>query len=156
MYAFVRRHSDPDLAETVTAEVFVKAWRHLDSMGPEPLGWLITTARRTLIDHQRSRSRRARLTEQIHILERSVSFPGPESAVVERQTVLAALERLSDTDREALLLVGWDGLSHEAAAKVLGMSKSAFTKRLGRARQRFEELVDPTHTIRPIPVRSPA
>lgn len=109
-----------------------------------------------MIDHQRSRSRRARLTEQIHILERSVSFPGPESAVVERQTVLAALERLSDTDREALLLVGWDGLSHEAAAKVLGMSKSAFTKRLGRARQRFEELVDPTHTIRPIPVRSPA
>lgn len=153
VYAFLRRHTDPDLAETVTAEVFVKAWRHFDSMGPEPLGWLITTARRTLIDHQRARGRRLRLTEQVYALERSASTPTPETVVTERQAVFDALERLGETDREALLLVGWDGLSHQMAAAVLGMGKSAFTKRLGRARQRFEELLDPTTPARPVPLR---
>ncbi|MDO5065720.1 MAG: RNA polymerase sigma factor [Propionibacteriaceae bacterium] len=153
VYAFLRRHSDPDLAETVTAEVFVKAWRNFETMGPEPLGWLITTARRTLIDHQRSRGRRARLTEQVYVMERSASEPSPETTVTERRAVLEALEQLSETDREALLLIGWDGLTHEMAAEVLGVSRPSFTKRLGRARQRLEELLDPTAPARPIPLR---
>lgn len=153
VYAFLRRHSDPDLAETVTAEVFVKAWRHLDSMGPEPLGWLITTARRTLIDHQRSQGRRQRLVDQVKDLERNSTVASPESVVTERLAVFEALQQLSDTDREVLLLVGWDGLTHEQAAKVLGMNKSSFTKRLARARHRFEELLDKDLPARPIPLR---
>ena len=152
VYAFLRRHSDPDLAETVTAEVFVKAWQHFDSLGPEPLGWLITTARRTLIDHHRARGRRLRLTAQVYDLERSATASSPEAVVTERRAVFEALEQLSETDREALLLIGWDGLTHQVAAAVLNMSKSAFTKRLARARQRFEELLDPS-TVAPIPLR---
>ncbi len=43
------------------------------------------------------------------------------SLVVNRQVLLDALRRLSDQEREALLLVGWDGLDHTRAAVVAGM-----------------------------------
>ncbi|MCG2801787.1 MAG: hypothetical protein L6311_06800, partial [Cellulomonas sp.] len=47
--------------------------------------------------------------------------------------------RLSDTEREALLLAAWDGLTPQQAAQVAGCSVAAFTKRLSRARARLVE-----------------
>lgn len=49
----------------------------------------------------------------------------------------AALERLSDRDREILLLTTWDGLSGRRAAAALGCSPGTFAVRLHRARTRF-------------------
>jgi RNA polymerase sigma-70 factor (ECF subfamily) len=49
----------------------------------------------------------------------------------------AALARLSDTDREALLLVAWEDLTASAAAASLGISPAAFRVRLYRARRRL-------------------
>ena len=74
--------------------------------------------------------------------------------MLERQAMLTALTRLSEEDREALLLVGWDGLSHSSAARVLGCSSHAFTKRLSRAWQRFEESLDPRDEISRRPIVS--
>jgi RNA polymerase sigma-70 factor (ECF subfamily) len=52
--------------------------------------------------------------------------------------VVQALERLSDADRELLLLVAWDGLSTEEAAAVLDCSRTALKVRLHRARRRLQ------------------
>jgi RNA polymerase sigma-70 factor (ECF subfamily) len=48
-----------------------------------------------------------------------------------------ALAGLSERDREALLLVAWDGLDHRAAARVMDSSTGAFTVRVHRARRRL-------------------
>jgi RNA polymerase sigma-70 factor (ECF subfamily) len=51
--------------------------------------------------------------------------------------VLHALAALSPDDREALVLVGWDGLRPAEAARVLGCAPSTFRVRLLRARRRL-------------------
>ena len=109
VYAYLRWHCDQDLAETVTSEVYLKAWRHFNELDADPIGWLLTVARTTLLDHYRSRARRSRLTDDFFTVTRGRSQAGPETTVLERQAMLTALTRLSEEDREALLLVGWDG-----------------------------------------------
>lgn len=146
VYAYLRRHSDPDVAETVLAEVYLKAWKHLAALADEPMGWLIVTAKRTLVDHHRAQHRRNRLMDRIFTATCHEVNDSPESIVVDRHAVLDALGGLGEEDREALLLVGWDGLSHVDAARVAGCSVPAFTKRLSRARQRLTHGSDPVCT----------
>src|SRR5207248_267744 len=62
---------------------------------------------------------------------------GADQQVVERAHLLEALTTLSELEREALLLVAWDGLSGPDAAKVAGCSLRAFEVRLSRARARL-------------------
>ena len=48
-----------------------------------------------------------------------------------------ALASLRERDREALMLVAWDGLDHRTAATVMGCSTGSLTVRLHRARRRL-------------------
>jgi RNA polymerase sigma factor (sigma-70 family) len=57
-------------------------------------------------------------------------------AWAERGRLRAALAALTDSDRELLLLVGWEGLSQAEAATALGISPGAARVRLHRARKR--------------------
>ena len=49
----------------------------------------------------------------------------------------AQRRRLGERDREALLLVAWEGFSVAEAAVVLGCSRGAFAVRLHRARRKL-------------------
>jgi RNA polymerase sigma-70 factor (ECF subfamily) len=51
--------------------------------------------------------------------------------------VVAALDRLSVREREALQLVLWEELSHAEAAQVLGCSANAVAIRVHRAKTRL-------------------
>ena len=67
-----------------------------------------------------------------------------------------ALARLSPADREALLLIGWEGLTNDDAATVMGCSAVAFKVRLHRARRRLARLLDTadradTASVPPVP-----
>ncbi len=150
VYAYLRRHADPDVAESVLAEVYVQAWRHLASLDADPMGWLIVTAKRMLVDQHRGQQRRDRLADELFAGSRGRRHETMASLVVNRQVLLDALRRLSDEEREALLLVGWDGLDHTRAAVVAGCSTPAFTKRLSRARHRLTELMEPSTAAAPV------
>ncbi len=67
---------------------------------------------------------------------------GHDVGVAEREALLRALARLSPAEREALLLVGWDGLDARAAATVAGCTVTAFRMRLSRARRRLADAAD--------------
>jgi RNA polymerase sigma-70 factor (ECF subfamily) len=66
-----------------------------------------------------------------------------------------ALGRLSPTDREALLLIGWEGLDHDDAARVLGCSAVAFKVRLHRARKRLARLLEAADRDGPVAADPP-
>jgi DNA-directed RNA polymerase specialized sigma24 family protein len=51
--------------------------------------------------------------------------------------VLAALGRLSESQREVLRLAAWEGMDARRAGAVLGCSPAAYTLRLHRARRRL-------------------
>lgn len=61
----------------------------------------------------------------------------PATGSVEAEDALA---RLSRGDREVLLLSAWEGLAADEAAVMLGISPSAYRKRLSRARRRLETI----------------
>lgn len=133
---YVRRRSDAEGADDVVAEVFLVAWRRLGDVPEEPLPCLLGVARRVLANRRRGVSREAALLKRVifqPVTPASVEPGQRESA----RAIARALGALREPDREALLLVAWDGLSTEQAASVLGLRPNTFAARLSRARRRF-------------------
>jgi RNA polymerase sigma-70 factor (ECF subfamily) len=140
--AYALRHTDAAGAHDVVADVFLVAWRRIDDLPEEPLPWLLVVARNIVANRRRSADRQQRLADKLAGLERAaLTAPGAEETAVARATVLGALGELSDGEREALLLVAWDGLTPAAAALVAGCSRHAFESRLHRARARLRRLL---------------
>jgi RNA polymerase sigma-70 factor (ECF subfamily) len=133
IHAYARRRSDAAMADDVVAEVFLVVWRRLDRVPDDALPWLLGVARRVLANRRRSVRRAAALRAR---LAATVTAPIPGSA---DHSVLAALSRLGETDRELLLLIAWEGLSQAEAAEVLGIRRPAVATRMHRARQRLAE-----------------
>jgi RNA polymerase sigma-70 factor (ECF subfamily) len=67
--------------------------------------------------------------------------PDHSGEVSDRLTVRAALARLSDLDREVLMLTAWEGLEPREAAVVLEVSSAVVRTRLSRARSRLREFL---------------
>jgi RNA polymerase sigma-70 factor (ECF subfamily) len=132
-------------------------------MPDEPLPWLLVVARNLLANQRRSGARADRLwLATVRSQWHQHAAAPPEDAVVERDRYLSALETCTRPEREALLLVAWDGLSVADAAAVAGCSSRAFTVRLSRARARMRARLDSdgaavTQASSPVsPGRSPA
>jgi RNA polymerase sigma factor (sigma-70 family) len=110
----LRRSGDRAAAEDVAAETFLVAWRRLEQLPADQLPWLLATARNVLLNEHRSSRRRDRLAARV-AAEPAASASDRGSDVV-RERVRTALARLSERDREALLLTSCDGLDHRQAA----------------------------------------
>jgi RNA polymerase sigma-70 factor, ECF subfamily len=132
----LRRLGDRATADDVASEAFVVAWRHRAALPDEPLAWLIGIARNVTLNERRAERRRTRLETRLGT-ERVSPAGDPAEIVSERTAILAALGRLSEPDREALMLAAWEGLRRDHAAAVLGCSKKAYAIRLYRARRRL-------------------
>ncbi|MGC4152520.1 MAG: sigma-70 family RNA polymerase sigma factor [Propionicimonas sp.] len=137
VYGYVRRHCDDTDCDDVVSEVYLVAWRRFDEVPPEPMPWLLATARRVLANHWRSRDRHSRLGAELRAVAQLATHPDPARMVADRDTMLAALAKLATDDRELLLLIGWDGLDAVGAAEALGCSPVAARARLSRARHRL-------------------
>jgi RNA polymerase sigma factor (sigma-70 family) len=120
---YVHARLGRDLAEDVTAETFLAAFRARGRFDPATASarpWLYGIAVRQIGKHRRAEARRTRLLRTAYAEQPAEDF-GDRSA--ERVTagqlgprLAAVLDALSRTDRELLLLVAWAGLSYEEAA----------------------------------------
>jgi RNA polymerase sigma-70 factor (ECF subfamily) len=150
VFAYARRHSDAVLAEDVAAETFLIAWRRRADLPEDPLPWLLVVARNTLANRQRSLIRAQRLEIELIALHRLAAHsPAVEFEVVQRSIMLRALTSLTSLEREAVLLVAWDGLTSRDAATVAGCSERAFNVRLHRARRRLSRVIDAADNAEP-------
>ncbi len=135
-----RRTASIDDAHDVVSEIFLAAWRRLDQIpeGDRARLWLFGTARKVLANHHRGGQRSRRLTERIqresgHVRDHSdVGVGAGETALI-----AAAFGRLSEPDREVLILAGWEQLDPGQIAQVLGCTRANARLRLHRARRRF-------------------
>ncbi len=135
-YVFRRTANREDAAEAI-AETFVTLWRRLDSCpaGADARPWLFGVARRVLANQRRGERRRSaladRLTAELDPAESQV--PAGSDGRVAR-----AFAALSESDRDVLALVAWEGLTRAELAVALGVSRPVARLRLHRARRRFE------------------
>ena len=132
--SYARRRAHAADAEDVLAEVFLVAWRRLDEVPDDARLWLLGVARRVLANQRRGRTRQLAVRDRL-----ALSEPGHASAIDTRGADRAAraLDRLSESDRELLLLLAWEGLSNDEAAQVLGIRPRTLRVRVHRARRRF-------------------
>lgn len=144
MLAYAIRRTEPsDDAADIVADVFTTAWRRLDQLpvAPQDRLWLYGVAQRVVAGRRRSARRLRSLTSRLHA-EQAVAAPqlagGRDPA---RDHLIAALDQLSRTEREALQLVLWEQLSHCEAAQVLGCSANAVAIRVHRAKTRLRDLL---------------
>ena len=134
-------------AEDMASEVFVEAARRVrdfDGGGAAFAGWLFTIARNDLLD--RGRALRRRVVEPVPDPPDLETSPDPADDVLDRldaDRVRAALEKLTDDQREVVLLKFAAGLSNEEAAEVtgkpIGAVKSLQHRGLGALRRVLEE-----------------
>ena len=137
--AYALRRAAPEPAQDVVADTFLVAWRRLEDVPADPLPWLYATARRVLANQRRTASRSVALAERIAAAGPSAPPADAAERVADAELLRLALARLSERSRDALMLVGWEGLSGARAARAAGCSTAAFAVRLHRARSRLED-----------------
>lgn len=130
----VRRAGGGVGIDDAVADTFLVAWRRLDEV-PEPgQPWLLGVARRVLADQRRALRRRRSLSQRLALASpASVAWEPPAGIGPE---LADALSGLTEHEREALLLIAWDGLTPGEAAVVADCTPAAFRVRLHRARRR--------------------
>jgi RNA polymerase sigma-70 factor, ECF subfamily len=140
VYRYTARRVPPDAVQDVVSDAFLTGWRRYAELRGEPLPWLLGIARRTAANHLRGSSRRNALHQRLSAenTHRAESKRHSDWPLGTDPSLAAALATLSERDREALMLVAWDGLAHHVAASVMGCSTGAFTVRIHRARRKLE------------------
>jgi RNA polymerase sigma-70 factor, ECF subfamily len=136
-YARRRGARDPD---GIAAEAMAIAWRRLaDVPVDDARPWLIVTARNLMMaERRREPATRRHGLDGVDV----AAPPQPLAPELDLDPDLAAgLRALSESDREALLLVAWEDLTPALAAASLGITPAAFRVRLHRARRRLSDLL---------------
>lgn len=138
-----RKVWDQERARDLAQEAFVRALRNEPR---RPRAWLFQVAANLARDEARTVVRRKRhLTLLKGEMERTAaSKPDPADRVEDAEmwsAVRAALETLTERDREVLLL--WDaGCSYPEIAKHVGLAVGAVGTTLARARTRLAQAYD--------------
>ncbi len=136
VWRFTAHLADVASADDLTQETFLRAIKALPRFGGRSSArtWLLSIARRTVVDQVRYNQARPRITDGVdleHATARHLPSRGFED-VVELNVLLSGL----DVDRrEALLLTQLLGLSYTEAAAVCQCPVGTIRSRVARARE---------------------
>jgi RNA polymerase sigma-70 factor (ECF subfamily) len=151
----VRIVGDPELAREVLQDTFLRSWDGRETYDPgrgRVAWWLMGIARNRAVDLLRSRPHQARLRERDRAPARlpagAAAGASPADALDLRRAVTGALEELSGTQREAIELAYYAGLTQVEIAQRLGQPlgtiKSRTRDAMDRLRALLEPLIEPT------------
>jgi RNA polymerase sigma factor (sigma-70 family) len=142
------RLGDAALAEEVTQEAFIRAYRRLWLLGDGAkfAGWIATIARRLAINfglrHRRELNKRARWALENFEEAAPENSPNEKDSPHSPETLRQTLAELPAAHRECLVLFYIEGKSGAEAASALGISEAALRVRLHRARAALRERLE--------------
>lgn len=125
-------------ADDVVQQASERAWRAIGRFRPDRAfrPWLLRVVANTARNDRRSRGRRANLALRATVRAAADVVATPEDLVVtevERQRVVAALNRLRADDRLVIALRHFEQLSEREMVEVLGRPAGTVKSRLSRA-----------------------
>jgi RNA polymerase sigma factor (sigma-70 family) len=131
---------DRALADDVTQDAFVTAWRRLGELrDPDRVGaWLCGIARNVARDARK----RVRGEVRVDLEIAGGATPYDEVTEAEHERIIAAaLDGVPEVYREPLVLFYYEERSLDEVARYLGLSPATTYKRLSRGRQQLAECV---------------
>lgn len=160
--ALVRRYGQLDICDDAVQEALLTASQKwlLEGSPANPAGWLLTVARRRMIDQIRSDTARRRRED--HHVE---TEPHDQRVGIEPETLtssqddtlqvlfLCAHPSLSSASQMALTLRSVGGLNTAEIAKAFLVPEATMTRRLSRARQQIAAVVEEQGSLGPIDYR---
>ena len=137
LHRYIARRAGDDHAEDILGEVFLVVWRRWDVMPVEHdarRAWTYEVAKRTILDAGRRQQRYRRLTLRVAATREQPEVTQPGEAFLSNEAAAHLLAQLPATHSQVLRMTALDGLSAHEIAQMLGLSATAVTTRLHRAR----------------------
>jgi len=132
---YLTRRVDRNDVEDLAADVFEIAWRKRDTCPAEmQLAWLYRIAGFVVSNHRRKQNRRG---IALQLADTDAAAPSAEDIALETGSISLAFNQLNQTDRQALALVAFEGLTVAQAAIAMGISANSASQRIKRARERL-------------------
>src|ERR671921_373171 len=130
-----------DQAEDLVQDTVLKALSKQDSFetGTNLQAWLFTILRNGFFSTHRKTSREVEDGDGTHAAS-MIAIPDQEDKLA-LQDLSSALDKLPQEQREAIILIGAEGMSYEDAAEALGVKVGTIKSRVNRARNRLAELM---------------
>jgi RNA polymerase sigma-70 factor, ECF subfamily len=127
---------DPGYSEETTQDVYLQVWRTADNYNPSagtPLAWLMTLAHRRAVDRVRSEQAASLRDSRYGAANVELPADGVAEAVIgreERRQVTECLGSLTDTQREAIQLAYYEGLTYQQVADRLAANLATIKSRM--------------------------
>jgi RNA polymerase sigma-70 factor, ECF subfamily len=133
--------SRTDQADDLVQETVMKAWQHQESFQPgsNMKAWLYTILRNEFYSQLRKRKREVQDADGIYSSQ-VVVLPSQDGHL-DMADMRAALDKLPDDQREAIVLVGASGFSYEEAADICATAVGTIKSRVNRARAKLALLL---------------
>jgi RNA polymerase sigma-70 factor (ECF subfamily) len=140
-FAWSLSHNASD-ADDLVQDTLIKAWTNREKfeLGTNLRAWLFTILRNTYYTAIVRRRREVRDEDGAYAA--TLTSPANQDWSLAVGALEAALRRLPDEHREALILVGGAGLTYEEAAAICGCALGTIKSRVNRARNRLAKLLD--------------
>ncbi|GGK56892.1 sigma-70 family RNA polymerase sigma factor [Nocardia camponoti] len=127
---------DPGYAEETTQEVYLQVWRTATTFDPakgSAVTWLMTLAHRRAVDRVRAEHAHTQREVAYGIRALGHEFDEVTEEVerrLEQQAVVAGLEKLTHTQREAISLAYYGGRTYSEVASYLGIGLPTVKSRI--------------------------
>ncbi len=130
-----------DRADDLVQETLMRAIANIQRFQPgtNMQAWLFTILRNLFHSEYRKRRREVEDVDGSYAL--SLRTQPEQTAHVDFKDFQHALSKLPVDQREALILVGAEGLSYEQAAEICGVAVGTIKSRVNRARARLAQLL---------------
>lgn len=145
--AFMRRRIVESVADELTAETFLIAYRNrsqFDTARNSARPWLFGIATNLIRHDRRSEARRLRAFGRLDRGQEPDFTDEADSrsdAEAMRASLVEAIRSLSDDETNVLLLFAWADLSYDEIAEALEIPIGTVRSRLARARKHMQELI---------------
>jgi RNA polymerase sigma-70 factor (ECF subfamily) len=132
---------DLDRADDLVQEAVVRALSHLHQFrrGTNFQGWMFTILRNQF--HSNFRKRRHEIEDADGAYAAKFAVPPEQGGHLDLGDFRNALAKLTPEQREAILLIGAEGLTYEETAEICGTKVGTIKSRVNRARRRLAELL---------------
>lgn len=140
VYFLYRVNFNRTIAEDLTSEVFLKALDHFDSFEQTRSfqSWIFAIAHNHLVNHYRVAHRETELLEDQFIVTGEFEQIDQKQ---ELQRIFSAINTMSDSDKEVLLLRFVDQLSNTEISALLEKDEGAIRTKMSRSLAKLRDIL---------------